>query len=275
MNRPTVSIIIPVWNGEAYLEACLTALLAQEGASFEVIAVDNASSDGSVPLVAEKFPTVRLIRNTTNLGFAGGCNVGLRAAQGDYLILLNQDTRVNPGWLAVLVETLQDESIGIVGCKIFYPDGVTLQHAGAWFEWPLGLAHHHGYGEADSEEWSTAREVEAVTGAAIALRREVLEKVGLLDEGFWPGYFEDSDWCLRIRRAGYKIWYQPAATLLHQESTSIRDPLLRSQFYQRGRLRFLMKHTPPGRFLSEVVPAEERYQEPAIMGLEIIYLRQA
>ncbi len=252
------SVIIPVWNGREYLPTCLEALLAQGYPDLEIIAVDNASTDGSADLVAERYPQVRLIRNWSNLGFAGGCNMGLRAAQGEVLVLLNQDTRVLPGWLQALVEALRRPEVGIAGCKILYPDGQTIQHAGGWIEWPLGLAHHYGQGEPDEGQWDTPREVEYVTGAAMAFRRELLERVGLLDEGFWPGYFEDTDFCLRAREAGYKVWYVPDAVLIHAETTSTHDVIAVSTAYERGRLRFVLKHMPPSRFLAEFFPAEKQ-----------------
>lgn len=255
-GTPKASVIIPAWNGAAYLPACLDALLAQESANFEVIVVDNASTDGSADLVADRYPDIRLVRHDSNLGFAGACNTGLRAAQGDVLVLLNQDTVVHPGWLAASVQALEEGPAGIVGCKILYPDGETVQHAGAWIEWPSGLAHHHGQGERDEGQWDAPRAVEGVTGAAMALRREVLDAVGLLDEAFWPGYFEDADLCYRAREAGYKIGYTPQAVLTHAETTSIGDVVTLSRAYHRGRLRFVLKHLPPQRFLDEFVPAE-------------------
>lgn len=253
-----VSVIIPVWNGQEYLPSCLEALLAQGYPDLEIIAVDNASTDGSADLVAEQYPQVRLIRNWSNLGFAGGCNIGLRAAQGEVLVLLNQDTRVLPGWLQALVEALHRPEVGIVGCKILYPDGQTIQHAGGWIEWPLGLAHHYGQGERDEGQWDIPREVEYVTGAAMAFRRELLERVGLLDEGFWPGYFEDADFCLQAREAGYEVWYVPDAVLIHAETTSTDDFMAISIAYERGRLHFMLKHMPPSRFLAEFFPAEKQ-----------------
>ncbi|HEX8684733.1 MAG TPA: glycosyltransferase family 2 protein, partial [Ardenticatenaceae bacterium] len=267
------SVIVPVWNGMEFLERCLSALRAQDYSRREVVVVDNASSDGSADFVAEHFPEVWLIRNDYNLGFAGGCNAGLRAADGEVLVLLNQDTEVSPGWLRHVVEALEAPEVGVVGCKIFYPDGERLQHAGAWFAWPLALAHHYGQGEHDSGAYDEPRIVEYVTGAALALRREVMERVGLLDEGFWPGYFEDADLCFRARAAGYEIWYRPEATLRHMESTSIKDPVRRSRFYQRGRMRFVLKHMEPERWLKEFVPAEKAYQPPAIFGMESRALR--
>lgn len=255
-QEPRVSVIIPAWNGAAYLPACLDALLVQEPADLEVIVVDNASTDGSAGLVATRYPDVHLIRHDSNLGFAGACNAGLRAARGNLLVLLNQDTVVRAGWLAALVQALEEGPAGIVGCKILYPDGKTVQHAGAWIEWPLGLAHHHGQGERDEGQWDAPRIVEGVTGAAMALRREVLDTIGLLDEAFWPGYFEDADLCYRAREAGFEIGYVPHAVLTHAETTSLDDVVTLSRAYHRGRLRFVLKHLSPPRFLDEFVPAE-------------------
>jgi GT2 family glycosyltransferase len=260
MTAPSLSIVIPVWNGRRYLADCLDALLSQEYPDLQVIAVDNASSDGSADWIAEHYPQVRLIRNPSNLGFAGGCNAGILAARGEVVILVNQDTRVLPGWARALVAASQSPGVGVVGSKILYPDGRTIQHAGGWIERPLGLAHHCGQGEADAGQWDAPRQVEYVTGAAMAFRREVLDRVGLLDEGFWPGYFEDADFCLRAAEAGYEVRYEPQAVLTHLETTSLREGRTVARAYDRGRLRFLLKHTPPDRFLEEVVPAERDYQ---------------
>lgn len=261
------SVIIPVWNGARFLPACLDSLLAQQtGDTLEVIAVDNASADHSAELIAQRYPQVRLIRNAQNQGFAGGCNRGLEAAQGDVLVLLNQDTQVQPGWLTALLNALRDLAYGVVGCKILYPDGKTIQHAGGWIDWPLGLSHHYGQGEVDQGQCDHSKPVEFVTGAALAVRRDVLEQVGLLDEGFWPGYFEDNDFCLRVKAAGYTVFYAADAVVWHQESASWSDQRAKSAAYQRGRLRFLLKQLPPSRFLAEFVPAEQQYQPGALRG---------
>lgn len=260
------SVIIPVWNGRSYLAGCLDALLQQEPTGFEVIAVDNASTDGSGDLIAEHYPTVRLIRNRDNLGFSRACNIGLRAAVGEVLVLLNQDTRVYEGWLDALVRACQDPQVGVVGCKALYPDGKTIQHAGGHIEWPLGLGSHCGAGEPDRAEWNAARQVDYVTGAAMAFRRDVLDRVGLLDEGFWPGYYEDTDFCFRARAVGYEVWYRPEACLIHDESTALRGTQTLQVAFERGRLRFVLKHLPPQRFLDEFVPAERVYFASAAHG---------
>jgi GT2 family glycosyltransferase len=251
-----VSVIIPVWNGRRYLEACLDALLEQEPPGFEIVLVDNASTDGSVELIQERYRAARLIQNADNLGFAGACNVGLQAARGRILILLNQDTRVLAGWLATLVEVARQPQVGVVGCKALYPDGETIQHAGGQIEWPRGVGRHYGGGERDAGQWDVARPVDFCTGAAIAFRREVLKEIGLLDEGFWPGYYEDSDFCFRAREAGYQVCYAPDAVMIHKESPSLRGTRELSVAFHRGRLRFVLKHLAPERFLEEFVPAE-------------------
>lgn len=265
-RRLRASVIIPVWNGRPHLHACLDALLAQEPAGFEVIAVDNASADGSGDLIEGRYPGVRLIRNSDNLGFAGACNVGLRAAAGQVLVLLNQDTQVFEGWLDALVSACQEPRIGVVGCKAFYPDRETIQHAGGRIEWPLGMSAHLGSRQPDAEEWDRGRAVDYVSGAAMAFRRDVLDRVGMLDERFWPGYYEDADLCFRVREAGYEVWYTPDARLIHNESTTLSGTLGLSAALHRGRLLFVLKHLPPERYLAEYLPAERAWLLPMAGG---------
>lgn len=259
------SVIVLSWNGETYLPDCLNAVMSQTHTPHEVILVDNASTDGSVESAATNFPLVRIICNDENLGFAGGMNVGLKLATGDIAVLLNQDTVVRDNWLADLVKAMEaDEHIGIAGCKILYLDGQTIQHAGGYLEYPLGLAHHYGYGELDRGHWDEQREVEYVTGAAMAIRREVLERIGYLDDDFFPAYFEDVDICFRARQAGYKVVYVPTAALLHHESAlTERETVQQHYYYHRNRLRLLLKHYTLEQFKRDFLPAEkERFALP-------------
>jgi len=259
------SVIVLSWNGKTYLPDCLNAVMAQTHAPHEVILVDNASTDGSVESVAANFPQFRIIRNDENLGFAGGMNVGLKQATGDIAVLLNQDTVVREDWLAALVKAMEaDALIGIAGCKVLYPDGETIQHAGGYLEYPLGLAHHYGYGELDQGQWDEQREVKYVTGAAMAIRREMLERIGYLDEDFFPAYFEDADICIRARQTGYKVVYVPTAVLLHYESASTeRETVQQHYHYHRNRLRLLLKHYTLEQFKQDFFPAEkERFALP-------------
>ena len=175
------SVIILTWNGLDYIAACLDAVLAQDYADFEIIVVDNASTDGTADFVAEHYPQVQLIRNERNLGFAAGNNIGMRAATGDVLALLNQDTEVRPGWLEALVEMAVKPDVGIAGCKLLYPDG-TIQHAGGRIVDARGSARHIGRGEEDAGQYDAVQDVDFVTGAALALTRATLTRIGPLDE---------------------------------------------------------------------------------------------
>jgi GT2 family glycosyltransferase len=255
------SVIIPVWNGADDLPACLDALLAQTGVDFEVIVVDNASTDGSADLVAARYPHVRLLRQEINLGFGGGCNAGLAQAQADVLVLLNQDTEVRPGWLAALVDALAaDTTIGIVGSKALYPGG-TIQHAGGQVD-IQGNGSHLGHRQPDHGQFDQHAEVDYVTGASLALRRDLYTAIDGFDEGFGLAYCEDVDLCLRARAAGWRVVYVPDSVLTHKEESRAAAPgpeaLLR---YQRNRLRLVAKHWPQARLDGEFLAAERVWLE--------------
>ncbi len=234
------------WNALDYAIACLNSLFHQS-IPIETLVVDNASRDEVVAGITRHYPQVRLIRNQRNLGFAGGMNTGIRAALNnalppDVVVLLNQDTVLDPTCIEHLVSPMiANEQVAAVGAKIRYPDG-TIQHAGVYLEWPRAIVQHIGWHEPDTGQYDTLQECEFVTGAAIALRTKALAAVQLFDEGFTPAYFEDLDLCQRLRRQGWKIVYNPAATLVHHESLSLPDELQRSCYYNRGRLRFIFKH---------------------------------
>ena len=256
------AVIIPVWNGRADLPRCLDALLAQDYPDFQVIAVDNASDDNSADLIASEYPAVTLLRQATNRGFAGACNAGLRHAitgdrPADVMILLNQDTEVQPGWLAGLVAPLAaDPRTGMTGSKALYPDG-TIQHAGADLDPQVG-GLHRGLGEADTGQWDQPGEVDFLSGVSLAISRAAYDATGGLDEGFSPVYFEDVDWCYRVRAAGFRLLYAPASVLIHHERSAQADGSYASVYpYQRNRLRLLLKHWPLERLLNEFAPAEK------------------
>jgi GT2 family glycosyltransferase len=255
-RRPVkITVVVLTWNGAAYVENCLASLLADEHHP-EVIVVDNGSTDGTPELVSEHFTGVQLIRNERNLGFAAGNNVGLGAATGDLLVLLNVDTRVHPGWLSALATAFEDPAVGVVGCKLLYPDG-TIQHAGAYLYGPRGATEHIGRFAQDNGRFDELADVDFVTGAALAIRREALEQIGLLDEGFAPIYYEDVDWCYRARAAGFRVVYQPHAVVTHYESTTSTEfSYWRKSALNHGRVRFLFKHRSLDLLLHEFGPAE-------------------
>ncbi len=268
MIKSRASVIIPVWNGIEYLADCLEALLAQDYPDFEVITVDNASTDGSADFIAENYPQVRLMRNERNLGFAGGCNVGIRMAEGDALVLLNQDTEVHSGWLNALVKTVSsDDTIGIVGGKCLYPDG-TLQHAGGYLD-AQGGGHHYGYREANSDQFERRREVTFVTGANLAISRSALDVVGELDEQFSPAYYEDVDLCLRARNAGLRVLYEPQAIVTHKEASMLAGEGREKMYlFHNNRLHLVLKHWPLTQLVDEFLPAERGWLQGLAAGGE-------
>lgn len=261
------SVIILAWNGMSYLEACLNAVLGQEYPDFEVIVVDNASTDGSADFIAAQYPQVRLIRNERNLGFAAGNNVGLRAATGDVLVLLNQDTEVQSGWLAALVAELQTAGVGIAGGKAYYPDG-RIQHAGGYLN-ERGEGSHFGVRQEDHGQFDEGRDVDYVTGAALAITRTAFQAVGELDEVFAPVYYEDVDWCYRARQAGFRVLYVPQATLVHKEASSAATMDHAGMYiFHRHRIRFVLKHWPLKQLVDAFAPAEQSWLESLDEGAE-------
>ena len=269
------SVIVLSWNGMEYLADCLDAVLAQEYPDFELIVVDNGSSDGSADFVERQYPSVRLIRNHRNLGFAAGNNVGLRVARGDALVLLNQDTVVHPGWLSALTDALGDPQIGIVGCKALYPDG-TIQHAGGFVCGPRAETGHIGRFEPDDGRFDTLRDVDFVTGAGLGISNSALSRIGLLDEGFHPAYYEDVDWCYTAREAGLRVVYEPRARLIHLESATTQCHTHRHKYaLHRGRVRFLFRHWPATRLREEFMPAEQRWASRLGRTVEMMSVRRA
>lgn len=259
-QSPAIAVILPVWNGMRDLPACLAALERQQGVAFDTYVVDNASDDGSAGFVESNYPDVRLIRNETNLGFAAGCNRGLRAAQGyAVLVLLNQDTEVRPDWLARLVAPLEhDASIGIAGSKALFPDR-TIQHAGGEIN-RHGVTRHIGYRQPDRGQFAYLREVDFVTGSSLAITHAAYEAIGDLDEGFTPAYYEDVDWCRRARQAGFRVVYVPDSVLVHKEASVLLDKSYDAELLaHRNRLRFVLKHWSLDQLVDEFMPAEQRW----------------
>ena len=199
-------------------------------------------------MVAAEFPQVVLIRNAENRGFAVACNQGAAAAEGEYLVFLNNDTEPQPGWLEPLVGTADAHStVGAVGSQLLFPDG-RLQHAGVWIVdnkvhgFLEGQHRWHGEAPAARPEAAVACAVQAVTAAAMLVRASAFEAVGGFDEGYWNGN-EDIDLCLKLGAAGWQIVYQPASVVVHLESASgperwakVTDNIRRFTAQWRGRV---------------------------------------
>lgn len=234
-----VSIVIPLWQGADTILDCLNALTANtEGVPHEIICVDNASPDESGAIVQQNYEEVTVLRQPVNLGFAGGVNVGLRAAKGDVLVLLNQDCLVRPGWLEPLTETFERfPACGIAGCTILNADG-TVNHAGARLERP------GAYGIHLTEIADGPVEADYVTGAVFAIRRTTWAAIGALDEDFYPAYYEESDYCYRARRRGFEVRYVPDSQAEHLFSARDwqADPIKHAANQHQSRYRFIGKH---------------------------------
>jgi GT2 family glycosyltransferase len=275
-----IAVLVLTWNATDVALACLHALAQQERPPAYTLVVDNGSVDETVAQIRAAFPQLHLVQNRTNLGFAQGMNVGLTTLRQigkppDVVVLLNQDTVVAPDWLAALFAPFTaDPHLGAAGCKIRYPDG-TLQHAGMTLEWPRAVVHHIGTHEPDTGQYDEMQPYDAVTGAALALRMSALDKVGLFDPGYSPAYYEDADLCWRLRHSGYQVAYVPAAVLTHHESLSLRNPLTRSQYYNRGRLRYVLKTYAAADIVGPFADAEQAFIREHLHPAEARALRWA
>ena len=220
----------------------LDSLRALDYPRYETIVVDNGSTDNLAEIVRDEYPEVRLIQSPVNLGFAGGNNLGLRQAEGDILVLLNDDTEVRPGWLRAWADVAaRHPRWGVLGCKLLYPDGRTIQHAGGVVH-ANGQTDHFGYEQPDDGRFDEPIRCDYVTGAALAIRRETFEQLGPLDEKYFPIYYEENDYCWQARRVGYEVLYVPDAVVIHHESrTQVRFSFRFIVRYTRCRIRFLAK----------------------------------
>lgn len=211
-----VSIIIPNWNGLGHLDVCLSSLRKQSFTDHEVILVDNASSDGSVAYVRQEFPEVRLVVLDENTGFTGACNVGYAHAQGEYIVLLNNDTEAAEGWLAAIVDAFeQNEDVGSVTGKILLFDRRDRFHTAGDYYRMDGIPGNRGVWQSDKGQYDRPEYVFSACGAAAAYRRTMLDQIGFLDERF---YFscEDVDLGWRAHLAGWRVLYVPSAVVYHK-----------------------------------------------------------
>lgn len=254
----STSVVVVSYNTAAYIESCILSLLELDYPQVEIIVVDNGSTDGSVDLVRRRFPDVELVELQENKGFARGSSVGLYMAGGDIVAAVNPDVKLDPNWMSVVVETLlSDEHIGIVGSKILYPDGKTIQHAGGMVNYPLATTEHIGRGEVDAGQYNQPRTVQYVTGAALAMRREVGRALQFFDESFFPVFYEDVDLCLRAEKLGLRVLYQPRAVAYHKESVTLdHSTSLYYSYYHANRLRYIIKHYSPEQVMLDFLPAE-------------------
>lgn len=219
-RNPMVSIVIPVYNQIHYTYACLLSILEHTtDVTYEVIIADDVSTDATKEL-DRYVENVVICRNSTNQGFLRNCNNAAKAARGRYIMFLNNDTQVTPGWLSSLVNLIEsDSSIGMVGSKLVYPDG-RLQEAGGII-WSDGSGWNYGrLDDPDKAEYNYVKDVDYISGAAILLSVDLWKQIGGFDDRFAPAYCEDSDLAFEVRKAGYRVVYQPLSKVIHFEGVS-------------------------------------------------------
>jgi len=247
-----VSIIIPNYNGQNFLGDCIDSIhqIDFERKNYEIIVVDNASSDTSCDFILSAYPDVMLIPAERNLGFAGGCNLGIKNSSGEYIVLLNNDTVVDSNWLKELVAVAdRDQDVAIVGSKLLFKQNPNvIQNAGSYLT-SRGDGGDIGSYQPDEGQYNTTREVMAVCGASMLIKRTLIEKIGALDEDFFA-YYEEIDLCYRTRLYGKKIIFAPRSIVYHvHAATSGEWSPLFTFLVLRNKLLIHLKNSHLGFFL--------------------------
>ena len=243
---PQVTVVIPNWNGERFLDVCLSSLRHQTFRDFETILVDNGSSDGSVAFMEENFPEVRVVRLPENRGFSAAVNAGIRASGAEFVVLLNNDTEADPGWLEALVRAAEEHSeAGLFASKLVdYHDRRLLDGAGDAVR-RSGLPYRLGHGEIDRGQFEREALVFSACAAAALYRRSVFEDVGLFDEDFFSNC-EDWDVGFRAQLAGYRCVYVPGSVVYHvgSASTGGQKSALNTRLGAQNGINVLVKNLP-------------------------------
>jgi GT2 family glycosyltransferase len=261
---PEVSVIVLTWNGCRYLEACLEAVALQQGVEAEILLVDNASTDGTVEFVRSRFPDVRVVALDENRGFAGGNNAGALRATGRDLVFLNNDTIVEPGWLAALRGGV-DAAGGVLlttSRVVYMHDPDVLDSAGDGF-FRAGGAFKHLHGQRASAAPSD-REVFGVCGAACLIRRALFEELGGFDEDFFASH-EDVDLSYRARLRGYRCRYVAGAVVRHHGSATLGRMSTSAIFYGQRNLEWLYLKNTPFWLIVRTLPAHLLYDVAAAL----------
>lgn len=251
MIEPSVVVIILNWNNVPDTIECLRSFEGQDYPNYELLVVDNGSTDGSAAAICEAFPEVEILRLPENLGYAEGNNRGIAqalAADPGYLLLLNNDVVVDRSLVTELVAIAErDPSVGMTGPVIYHYDRPrTIFAAGSTLDWRRG-DHAHLLMDAEDAQWAAGeeragREVDYIVGTAVCVRRSVVEEIGLLDGRYYLNY-EDIDWCVRARRHGYKVLVAPAGKLWHKVSSTLGQTSAANTYYMtRNGLLFFRSH---------------------------------
>jgi hypothetical protein len=242
---PLVSIITVNYNQSAVTIEFLESMRHCTYPNFEIWVVDNASPTDNPEIIKEKFPDIHFIRTEKNLGFAGGNNVAVRKASGKYLLFINNDTEIEPGFLEPMVELLENNpKIGMVSPRIqYFHSKNVLQFAGFTPIHPItSRSFAIGFGETDIGQYNMTCETGSIFGAAMLVPKTVIEKVGLMADIFFL-YYEEHDWASHIKRAGYKIYFQGKSLVLHKESIStVKNSPFQIYYLTRGRVLYARRN---------------------------------
>ena len=260
-ERPLVSAIVVNWNGVHCVDACLASLLSQTWPALEIIVVDNGSRDGSRELLRARYGArITLIESSVNLGFAGGNNLGIRAAKGAHVVLLNNDAVAAPGWVEALVHAAEaDSRIGMCASKILVLGGNGLIDSAGLLMSADGIGRGRGRLQPDGEAYARAEDALIPSGCAALYRRAMLDEIGLFDEDFFA-YCEDSDLGLRGRLAGWTCRYVPTAIVHHAYSRSTAPYSSFKAFHvERNRAFVLLKCFPVSAILASLPYTLVRY----------------
>lgn len=241
--NPEVYILLLTYNQKSHTLECIKSLKKLDYSNYKIIVVDNGSSDGIADEIYKLYPEIILLRSKINLGCAAGRNLGIRYfldhTTADFLFFLDNDTEVDNGLLKELVKVASETSADVFGMKVYYkgePDKFWFAGGGR-INWPKGSFYDSGQGGIDNGQFDKAKEIDSIPGGFTFIKREVLDKVGGLDERYFI-YYEDPDWCLRVRKAGFKMAFAPKAKVWHKASSSlgIESPAF---YYYRTRNRLL------------------------------------
>ena len=248
-----LSIIIVSWRVKELLKQCLESIFLQtQNLIFEVIVIDNDSGDGTVEMVEENFPQVKLIKSQINLGFARACNLGIKKSTGKNVLLLNPDTKLIDNSLMIANQIVEaDESIGILGCKLLNFDMSIQQSVRSfprlWDHLIMIFKLHHLFKLKKyltlNFDYKKTAEVEQVMGAFFLISKLALQKVGCLDEKYYI-WFEEVDYCQRVKKASFKVIYSPEAQIIHYGGMSFKqaENFKNQRLFSQSRLRYILKH---------------------------------
>jgi hypothetical protein len=249
MEMPRTAIVILTWNNFEDTSRCLASISDLDYPSYVSIVVDNNSTDGSIERLQADFPACKFIRNRKNYGFAGGNNVGIKAALDmgcEFIWMINNDVVVETHALRKMVEHAEaDPAVGIVGSKVYYfDDPGVLSFAGGLVNKWTGVGSHIGIGEVDEGQYDFPREVDYIIGCNLLIKRACVEDIGKLDESLFL-YYEETDWAARAKQRGWKVFYVPVPGVWHRIGASSSQPSLAMSYYlSRNRLYFVKRNYP-------------------------------